>query len=316
MLFDNDGFLYIFFGQVYECVYNKPSSQACTPNQAPTNTVWTYNPVSGEWMWAAGNSTTQVPATWGPKGQFSSYAEPGARALQGVVYDGEYFWVFGGQGLANPGDSQSYLSDLWAFDPSTRLWSWQGGCTVVDSAGVYGTRGEGSNETYPAGRAGLVMVADSKKRLWVSFGVANFQNQLLFLADLWRYDRDTSFWVWVGGPPGGVIPLPSYGTRLVEAETNQPGARSVPLQGVPNSINTPGGRAAPSMVVDSDGSNMKHRCCTRTMPFFDVSFHCLLGWVLDEGSPSLDRLENSMTFGSGRKVPDGRGTVAAPSGIT
>jgi hypothetical protein len=114
-------------------------------------------------------------------------------------------------------------------------WTWAGGATVPDQAGVYGTEGTPSTANIPGARSGAVSWTDAGGNLWLFGGVGPtsgggcgifdalcWSGTAQLYNDLWKFDG--SEWTWVSGSNSnnkrGV-----YGTMGTAAVGNAPGAR-------------------------------------------------------------------------------------------
>jgi N-acetylneuraminic acid mutarotase len=101
------------------------------------------------------------------------------------------------------------------------------GNNLVDTVGVYGTKGQPSSLNAPGAREAAVSWIDPQGHLWLFGGYANAAMYHYWgpLNDLWKYDPAANAWTWVSGDdsPGsaGV-----YGIRGVASPDNVPGARS------------------------------------------------------------------------------------------
>lgn len=185
------------------------------------NDLWRYDPITNQWTWIGGSSSPNAAPVRGTLGVAASGNDPGAR-LAAVSWPDSTgrFWLFGGRGPSN-----NYFNDMWSFDPITQWWTWEGGSSSADVAGVHGTRGVAAPGNAPGGRINPM-------------GATNGANQLLLFAgygydsasvtgplnDLWSWDLVTHEWTWLSGSTthsaAGV-----YGTQGLPAANNTPGAR-------------------------------------------------------------------------------------------
>ncbi len=151
-------------------------------------------------------------------------------------------WMFGGQGVNGSG-GEALLNDIWEWTPGaapspvpigspanagtfTGTWTWRGGSTVGNQAGVYGTKGTPSGTNLPGGRWAAASFTDPVGgNVWM-FGGQGYDasGNTGILGDLWKYNIASGQWTWVAGPntasPNGV-----YGTKGTGAAANQPGGR-------------------------------------------------------------------------------------------
>ena len=185
------------------------------------NDMWSYNTTTGYWTWVSGSDTAGAPASssWSPV-----TPNPRSNAASWTWTSQNVLYMFGGQ--AYLGNTLGVENDLWTFNPSTNLWTWIGGSQVLNSTGVYGTKGTASALNQPGGRQSATTWTDSTGKFWMFGGTgidgAGGNGQL---NDLWSYSPGTGQWTWVNG--NSTINAPgNYGTNGVLAATNQPSARS------------------------------------------------------------------------------------------
>jgi hypothetical protein len=186
------------------------------------NDLWSYSISTGQWTWVSGSNTADAPAVYGTQGVAASTNVPGARnhAASWVDANGD-FWVFGGQVDGFTGA----LGDLWMFNPSTLMWTWEGGQDSMNPVGVYGTIGAPSTNNRPGGRAQEVTWTDSAGNFWLFGGDGiDVNGKLDLLNDLWKFDPATKEWTWVSGSDL-VDGIGVYGSQGVASSTNVPGAR-------------------------------------------------------------------------------------------
>ena len=104
--------------------------------------VWFLFPDSssaqnGLWTWVHGDSTYYTSPRFGIRGVADSSNVP--PTLYAPVFwtgkDGR-FWIYGGKDY-----SSGYYSDMWMFDPDTRMWTWvMGDSGRVDLPAVRGIK--------------------------------------------------------------------------------------------------------------------------------------------------------------------------------
>jgi uncharacterized repeat protein (TIGR03803 family) len=148
------------------------------------NDIWEFNPATSQWAWMGGSSTMDPSGVYGTEGTPAAGNAPGGRdGAQSWVGSNGNFWLFGGWGFDSAG-SETYLNDLWIFDPSTLQWTWVGGSNVGGQPAVYGTLGIPAATNNPGGREAAAKWTDSLGNLWLFGGE--------FFNDLWEYQLTPS----------------------------------------------------------------------------------------------------------------------------
>jgi Chitobiase/beta-hexosaminidase C-terminal domain/Galactose oxidase, central domain len=164
------------------------------------NDVWEFNPSTKEWAWVGGSSNPNQPSAYGTLGVAAAGNVPGARgyAFNWTDNNGN-FWLFGGYEY-DSASTRGYLNDVWEFNPSSNEWTWIGGSTGVNQAGVYGTLGVPSTANFPGSRYWGANWTDTSGNLWL-FGGYGYDSTGTtgLLNDLWRFDPSTKEWTWVTG---------------------------------------------------------------------------------------------------------------------
>ncbi len=208
------------------------------------DTLWKYDPVSGQWAWMAGSKHYTsfcdtnfgcVIANYGTKGQAAATNTPGARygGYSWTDANGN-LWYFGGTSyiVAN-NTTTGFNNDLWEFDITLNQWIWMGGSSTVDQRGVAGTQGVASTSNIPGARVTGQSWTDSNGKLWLFGGVGYDVNGCEgYMDDLWQFDPVALTWTWENGQTmftacaGLQVSPASYGTKGVAAASNQPGGRS------------------------------------------------------------------------------------------
>ena len=206
------------------------------------NDLWEFNPSTGQWAWMSGSNESSVGGPTGVYGTLGTPAAgnvPGARSSTVSWIDSHgRLWLFGGFGTDANG-ALGFLNDVWEFDPSTNLWTWMGGSSIVGTncpsigtdcgrPGMYGTLGTPAAGNIPGGRQGAITWTDSSGQAWL-FGGYGFDSRdaLSALNDLWKFNPSTNQWTWMGGSStiasNGAGQPTVYGTLGVPAPGNNPG---------------------------------------------------------------------------------------------
>ena len=205
------------------------------------NDLWEFNQALGEWTWISGSNeanANQNQSVYGTLGVPAPGNTPGDRYdATGWVDSSGNLWLFAGLQAQSNGQ-QTYINDLWKFDPSTHLWTWMGGSNTgttqrdngVGQSGVYGTLGTPAAGNMPGGRQGGLSWTDNNGNFWLFGGQGYASNGLTSpLNDLWEFNLSTNEWAWMGGSnldfsSGGGYGI--YGTLGTPAATNIPGDRT------------------------------------------------------------------------------------------
>jgi N-acetylneuraminic acid mutarotase len=185
--------------------------------------------------WVSGSNTANGAGIYGTQGAAAATNVPGSRDKPGAWTDGSgHLWLFGGEGYAATGPFGD-LNDLWEYSPSSGEWTWMGGSSGVNAAGVYGSQGVADAANVPGARFGPNTWTDAQGNLWLFGGWYNLipNNHM---NDLWKYSPASGEWTWVGG----------------SSTPNQPGVYGI--RGVAAAANVPGGRTASATWTDAAGN--------------------------------------------------------------
>jgi N-acetylneuraminic acid mutarotase len=161
------------------------------------NSLWEFNPATGQWAWTGGNNIIglpggDLPGVYGTKGTPAAGNIPSSRWGTASWTDASgNSWLFGGLENGFEGDSGvSPLNDLWAFNPSANEWAWMGGsgASFPPYSGVYGTQGTPAPGNFPGSRSAASSWTDSQGNLWL-YGGDGFDAGLYLniLNDVWKY---------------------------------------------------------------------------------------------------------------------------------
>lgn len=144
-----------------------------------------------------------------------------------------------GSALANVTNVQVTCSTVPDFPASiltaANEWTWAGGSSIANQAGVYGTQGISAPSNTPGARSGAVGWTDASGNLWL-FGGAGptvgggcaithalcWAGTNEYFNDLWKFDGEE--WTWVSGSKSTDQPG-VYGTMRQAGSGNVPGAR-------------------------------------------------------------------------------------------
>ncbi|MGB8259015.1 MAG: chitobiase/beta-hexosaminidase C-terminal domain-containing protein [Terracidiphilus sp.] len=199
------------------------------------NDLWQFDPSTLEWTWVSGSKTTGenglLPGSYGKLGVASPSNVPGGRTWATAWTDNNgILWLFGGMGYDAAG-LWGMLNDLWAFDPSTREWTWFAGKSQLPGIGggypgSYGVSGQFASTNLPGGRMNAATWTDHSGDVWFFSGSGYPDNTGTCgpLNDLWEFRPTTRDWAWMGGSKL-VGESGNYGAPGVAATGNLPGAR-------------------------------------------------------------------------------------------
>jgi hypothetical protein len=164
----------------------------------------------GTWTWISGDSAENSPGVYGTQGMPSVSNHPPGNYEYGEWTDKQgNFWVYSA--------FVPYYNDLWKYSPLTNEWSWVKGNALPNQPPVYGVQGVPAPGNSPGKRLYTMATwVDTTGNLWL-FG-SDFRN------DLWKYDISSNEWTWMSGDTFPMAPA-IHG-----------------IQGVPGSLNKPGGR--------------------------------------------------------------------------
>jgi Kelch motif/Galactose oxidase, central domain len=215
---DGAGNFWLFGGSGYDSL-GQSSADPHAGNEL--NDLWMYDPSTQQWSWMSGSDNIDATTIHGSQGLAAAGNVPGARSDAVSWSDSAgNLWMFGGTASVT---TLGFLNELWMYNQSTGLWTWEGGENQF--AGVYGTQGIAAVDNIPPARVSMASWTDQLGNFWVFGGIGVGAE----LNDLWMFRPTTRQWTWVSGselpecctnPIGGI-----YGTENVAAATNVPGAR-------------------------------------------------------------------------------------------
>jgi N-acetylneuraminic acid mutarotase len=183
-----------------------------------------------------GSDSNNVAGVYGQIGVASAGNAPGARiGAVGWTDRGGDLWMFGGFG--DSASSLGSLNDLWQYDPTSGMWTWQSGSSGVQASGVYGAFRVASAANVPGARGYASSWTDSSGNLWLFGGMTtDSSGNDLYFNDLWEFNPTNKEWTWVSG----------------SSQPNQPGVYST--LGTAETSNTPGARNEVVSWTDRSGN--------------------------------------------------------------
>jgi N-acetylneuraminic acid mutarotase len=219
---DSSGNLWLFGGE-------GPDS---TATYGELNDLWEYKPSLGLWTWVTGSKTVVgqgQPGVYGTKGTAATGNTPGGRSSAQAWLDAAgNFWLFSGIGVDSTG-SVADLTDVWMFNPTTQLWTWEAGPTVSQAVGdTFGVQGVAAAANTPSVRTHAMTWTDARGNLWMFGGngipVTSSNESAGDLNDLWMFNTTTKLWTFEGGTQT-VNAAGTFGTRGTGSSNNVPSAR-------------------------------------------------------------------------------------------
>ena len=88
------------------------------------NDLWRFDGTN--WTWEKGDNVRNVDGVYNVQGVPNITNKPGGRESGVTWYDNfGNLWLFGGFGYDVNGN-QGYLNDLWRYNPTTNIWTWDG----------------------------------------------------------------------------------------------------------------------------------------------------------------------------------------------
>ena len=150
------------------------------------NDFWSYNINTNQWTWIGGGDIVGQNGVYGSKGLSAVSNFPGGRYQSNTWKDSKNnLWLFGGIGRDKNG-SQSYLNDLWKYNPVNNQWTWISGSDIFGQFGVYGTKELPSINNIPGARMGGAGWKDASGNFWVFGGQGYDKNGTTgYLNDMW-----------------------------------------------------------------------------------------------------------------------------------
>ncbi len=205
--------------------------------------------------------------------------------------------LFATQADSNPTNNSAtavlVVADAFV-DERTNRWTWIGGSSAVDQAGLYGTLGVPAATNGPGARCSSVTWLDEGGQFLLFGGFGTPATGVAgYLNDLWRFDG--SNWTWLAGSDGPNRPG-VYGTMWQGDSSTVPGARNESVSWADNygGLWLFGGRGC-----DASGTNG-----------YLNDLWCFTGnhWTWMSGSNRVDQAGVYGTYGAsdGSNVPGGR----------
>jgi len=264
---DKNGRKWLFGGLGYPY----PSIKTTAIPENLLNDLWVFDPVAlpfgawepanlpmfqntvGDWLVDPRPLAAQnVPGVYGTLGTGSATTAPGSRWGGSTWTDsGGNLWMFGGQGYdSSTSQNNALLNDIWEWVPGgydthtngdiagtfTGQWVWQGGFSIGNQSGIYGTQGVAAAGcatgtttgcVIPGGRWAAATATDPAGNVWL-FGGQGYDSagKVGLLNDLWQYNPTTKQWTWIGPSNSNLANQNgSYGTLGTGSGTTAPGGR-------------------------------------------------------------------------------------------
>jgi alpha-tubulin suppressor-like RCC1 family protein len=205
---DLDGNLWVFGGHGFSAAGGAAGA---------LSDLWKYSIADGTWTWMHGEDGVNRTGIYDLIKVPTSTVRPGGRSWSAtwVSNDGRLL-LFGGHGYANAGII-GYLDDVWAFEPESNSWSWQGGSSHINTPAVADDPGTPATEVTPGGRSSSTAWLDATGAVWI-YGGHGPSGQL---SDVWSFHLDFSHWA----RRRSATDTLSHGTLGVSSPSNSPGPR-------------------------------------------------------------------------------------------
>lgn len=147
--------------------------------QGLLNDLWEFSPSTKEWAWISGSSAEGAAGSYGTLGVANAAnLPPGLAGAVGWIDGDRNLWLLGGG-----------VNALWEFNPSIKEWTWMGGSSTANAAGVYGVLGTPAAASVPGARSSAVGWIDDSGNLWLFGGLGDDSSGTGgSLNDLWRYE--------------------------------------------------------------------------------------------------------------------------------
>ncbi len=188
------------------------------------NDLWEYVAADSAWEWVGGSNVANDAGSYGPPGT-STNLPPARTGATSWMDSSGVLWLFGGAQLNSNGGLAGVFDDLWSYSSGTNQWTWVGGSSALNTAGVYGSQGVPAASNMPGARWGATVWVDADGNFWLFGGLGLNQSGVSQqYNDLWEYSPTNSQWTWVGGsnaPDAAGV----YGSPQSSAAGNTPGAR-------------------------------------------------------------------------------------------
>jgi hypothetical protein len=157
-------------------------------NTASLSDLWEYSVSSGQWKFVGGSATAAQFGVYGTLGTGSASTIPGSRkgAVAWTDSNGN-FWLFGGVGVDSIEGESGELNDLWEYNPTAAIWTWQNGSDLINGVGVYGMLGIPDPSNVPGARGGSPNWIDANGNLWLFGGNGPISGANGSFSDLWKY---------------------------------------------------------------------------------------------------------------------------------
>lgn len=177
-------------------LYGGEGVVCCDPNggglkDGDFQDVWRFTPAAdgrptGVWRYESGPQGLDGPPHYGTRGQPSPAGQPPSEHA-GLILREPFrgaLWFLGGE---NGQEQYGMRNDLWAYNLSTKLWTWESGSAGYNGTATYGSRGLPSSANTPGARyAGQAFSADN--RLWVFGGFSlDKAGAMGYMNDLWSF---------------------------------------------------------------------------------------------------------------------------------
>jgi len=165
-------------------------TNAITTSAIAFNDLWRYNPVTNNWAWMGGLTTTGAVGDISVGKCISDTANwPGQKYENSASWTDQCgnFWMCGG---TTDGNFVKVWNDLWMYSPVSNQWTWVSGDTASNPVPNWGTKNVSSPTNKMNGRGGNLGWYDNQGHIYLFGGYSS--SPLATYNDLWKFTIDTN----------------------------------------------------------------------------------------------------------------------------
>lgn len=150
------------------------------------NDLWKFDPNTRLWTWVKGDNTFNEQDIFGIEGKADPANKPGGRAYAATwISASGNLCMFAG--LVNPGSGNDLVNDVWSYNISTNMWTWESGDKAINHPGIYGIKGKDSESNKAGSRISPLCWTDILGNVYM-FGGSGFASNINhYLNDVWKF---------------------------------------------------------------------------------------------------------------------------------